>query len=123
MATTRVDITREIEETYPLLLRFCVSEEQALSLGYTGLQSLVESVAAAHVQLQVPSLTVTVDASVDAAMHGGTDAAITLTFALPTTVTDTAGARIYTIIFEPGSAVSERVLCHGSLTTRARITS
>lgn len=121
MATTRVDFTREIEETYPLEMGFRVTEEQALSLGYVGLQNMVEAIAAASIQLQVPSLSVVLASSTTAEVDG-IEARLRLSFALPTSITDTAATRVYLVIFEPGSPVSERVLCQGSLVIRPRIT-
>lgn len=121
MATTRVDFTREIEETYPLEMGFRVTEEQALSLGYVGLQNMVEAIAAASIQLQVPSLSVVLASSTTAELDG-IEARLRLSFALPTSITDTAATRVYLVIFEPGSPVSERVLCQGSLVIRPRIT-
>lgn len=121
MATTRVDFTREIEETYPLEMGFRVTEEQALSLGYVGLQNMVEAIAAASIQLQVPSLSVVLASSTTAEIDG-IEARLRLSFALPTSITDTAATRVYLVIFEPGSPVSERVLCQGSLVIRPRIT-
>lgn len=121
MATTRVDFTREIEETYPLEMGFRVTEEQALSLGYVGLQNMVEAIIAASIQLQVPSLSVVLASSTTAELDG-IEARLRLSFALPTSITDTAATRVYLVIFEPGSPVSERVLCQGSLVIRPRIT-
>lgn len=122
MATNREDITREIEETYPLTLRFFLTEEQAASLSYASLADFVDQIVAATVQLQVPSLPATVAATISAELVGGVEAAITLTFALPPSITDAAATRAYHIILEPGSPVSERVLCQGSLVIRPRIT-
>lgn len=121
MATTRVDFTREIEETYPLEMGFRVTEEQALSLGYVGLQNMVEAITAASIQLQVPSLSVVLASSTTAEIDG-IEARLRISFALPTSITDTAATRVYLVIFEPGSPVSERVLCQGSLVIRPRIT-
>ncbi|MGL4445711.1 MAG: hypothetical protein ACRCU1_18955 [Alsobacter sp.] len=122
MATARVDITREIEETYPLLMRFAVSEAQAISLGYDGLEAFVAAVEASTIQLQVPALSIAISAAIATQLQAGIDAQVSLTFALPTTITDTAQSRIYLAIFEPGSVTSERVLCHGSITINARLT-
>ena len=55
-------------------------------------------------------------------MQPGIDAQVSLTFTLPTTITDTAQSRVYLAIFEPGSVTSERVLCQGAITINARPT-
>lgn len=118
---TLLDISREIEETYPLVLRSVITGAQAVSVGYASIEAFVAAAAGATVHMVVPVISSTVAASV-AVQQIGNDAELLLTFALPTAITDTAQSRTYRIVFEPGSSTSERVMCQGTIAINARPT-
>lgn len=118
---TTLYIVREIEETYPLVLRAVVTAEQAMSVGHASIGSFIVAASSATVHLLVPVSSVTVVASITARQIGA-DAELLMTFALPVSITDTAQARSYRVVFEPGSPTSERVICQGTITINARPT-
>lgn len=117
IATLNID--RQIEETYPLTVRTLITGDQAVSVGYADIEAFVAAVTAATVHLVVPAIPVTVAAALMVRQLGD-DAEITLRFGLPVEITDTAQARTYRVVFEPGSPTSERVLCQGTITINAR---
>ena len=120
MAATRVDIVREIEETYPLGLRFPLSAQQAAALGYGTLDEAAAVLASATVHMRIASPATIIAAAVSVALSPGLDAIVSMTFALPTAITDTAQTCVYWVVLEPGSSTSERTLVEGAITISDR---
>ncbi len=118
---TLLDISREIEETYPLILRAAVTAAQAASVGYASIAAFIAAATGATVHMVVPAIAATVTAAV-AVQQVGDDAELRMTFALPTSITDTAQTRTYRVVYEPGSPTSERVMCQGTIAINARPT-
>lgn len=116
---TTLNIDRQVEETYPLVLRTMVSAAQAMSVGYADIETFLAAALSATVHLLVPAIPVTIAAALMLRQLGD-DAELLLRFALPVEVTDAAQARTYRVVFEPGSPTSERVLCQGTLTIAPR---
>lgn len=120
MAATRLDIVREIEETYPIGLRFPLSAQQAAALGYGTLDEAAAAIAAATVHLRIASPATTIAATVSVALTPGLDAMVSMSFAAPTSITDTVQTCVYWVVLEPGSTTSERTIVEGSITISAR---
>lgn len=116
---TNLPIEREIDETYPQILSARVTEAQLLTLGYASLSAAASAISSATAQLQTAIANV---GGAIASAIDGVELAITFTFPLPVSITDTAQSLAYRVVFEPGSPTSERVICQGTLTVSTRPT-
>ena len=121
MSVARVNFTRVVEETFAVIRPITMTAEQIATLGvYATLDAAATAIAAATVVLRVgvaPSL-VEVTADVDAVVMGDR-LSVTVRIAPPTSLTDTVQEHDQYLVFEPGSATSERRIWEGKWTVTA----
>lgn len=118
----RVNLVRTVEETWAVVRTVKMTAEQLATLGeYATLADAATAIAGASVMLRVGvapvievAATVTAEVSDD-----GTRLVLTVKIAPPTSLTDTVQEHDQYLVFEPGSATSERRIWEGKWTVTA----
>lgn len=116
---TKVHLHRTINETWAVVQRVRMTADQLLSLGYADATAAAAAIESATAQLVVGvAPVVTVDATITAVVDID---ALTVTFVIPppTSLTDTVQEHDQYLVFEPGSATSERRIWEGKWTVEA----
>lgn len=120
MTAARWTFSRQVDETYPEILTVTVTAEQLATLGvYDDAEAAATGLAAADVRLVVDALEVSLVATVTAVVTDG-DVVMTLSWAPPSSMTDTVQRHACQVVHEPGSPTSERVLADGLWVVTAR---
>ena len=113
---------RLVEETKADGFSFAMTWDDLRRLGvYADIAAAQTAIAAATFELQVPALSITIDAEVTADIGAdGSSLDVTLIWWPPTTLTDTAMVHTCYVVLEPGSATSEDVITEGEWRVLAR---
>ncbi len=119
MTAARWTFSRQVDETYPEILTVTLAAEQLATLGYADAEAAAESLAQADVHLVVDALEESLAATVTAVVTDG-DVVMTLSWAPPSSMTDTVQRHACQVVHEPGSPTSERVLADGLWVVTAR---
>lgn len=115
-------VERLVEETKAEGFSFPLTWDDLRRLGvYADLAAAQTAIAAATFELQVPALSLALDAEVTVEVGAdGASLEVTLQWWPPPTLTDTAMTHTYYVVLEPGSPTSEDVIAEGEWRVLAR---
>lgn len=120
MSVARVNLVRTVEETWAVVRNVTMTREQLATLGtYATLAEAATAIGAATVKLRVGVAPVVEVSAAVSTVETGDALLVTFRIQPPTSLTDTVQEHDQYLVFEPGSATSERRIWEGKWTVTA----